>query len=63
MIECALKLYKSIDKYIFKETAKWTEYKMRWQAKHSYRSKPSKKKEQPSILNDQLSADNWHTLS
>ena len=63
MIERALKLRESIDEYIFKETAKWTEYEMRWQAKNSHRSKPPKKKKRPSILDDQLSADDWHTLT
>jgi len=29
MIERALKLRESIDEYIFKEAAKWTEYEMR----------------------------------
>jgi len=63
MIERALKLREPIDEYIFKETAKWTEYEMRWYAKNSHRSKPPKKKKRPSILDDQLSADDWHTLS
>lgn len=57
MTERALKLRESIDEYIFKETTKWTEYEMRWQAENSHKKKLPKKKKRPSILDDQLSAD------
>lgn len=63
MIERALKLRESIDEYIFKESTKWTEYEMRWQAKNSHKNKAPKKKKRPPILDDQLSADDWHTFS
>ena len=36
---------------------------MRWQEKNGHKNKPLKKKKRPSILDDQLSADDWHTLS